>query len=176
MLKFYTGIGSRSTPKEILELMAKIASKLEELGWTLRSGGAGGADLAFESGVKTLKEVYLPWKGFNGSDSDLYNISSRALHIASENHPNWTWLSANKPSVCKLMARNVYQVQGYNLDKNSSFVICWTEDGCERDEDRTAKTGGTGLAISVASKLGIPVFNLANEESLKRVMKLLEEG
>ena len=39
-MKVYTGIGSRETPEEILEFMKEIASKLEELGWICRSGGA----------------------------------------------------------------------------------------------------------------------------------------
>jgi len=170
MSKFYTGIGSRSTPPEIIELMTKIAVKLEEQGWTLRSGGAGGADIAFEKGVNNLKEIYLPWPGFNNSTSTLHNITNEAKEIASENHEAWEWL---KPSIRKLMTRNVYQVLGYDLNTHSSFLICYTSDGCEHDETRTQKTGGTGLAISVASKQGIPIFNLKNEASLKRVSKLI---
>lgn len=44
---FYTGIGSRQTPPEILKMMTKIATQLESKGWVLRSGGAEGADEAF---------------------------------------------------------------------------------------------------------------------------------
>ena len=93
-MKFYTGIGSRETPPEILEMMKDIASKLELLGWTLRSGGAPGADTGFENGVKSLKEIYVPWRGFNGSDSELYydrniEFKERTFEIASENHPAW---------------------------------------------------------------------------------------
>ena len=171
MAKFYTGIGSRDTPQDILDFMAEIATILEKDGWTLRSGAAPGADTGFENGVlKGNKEIYLPWKGFNGSVSPLYSISNNALKIASENHPGWEWL---KPAVRKLMARNAYQVKGLTLNKNSSFLMCWTQDGCESHETRTNKTGGTGLAISIASKEGIPIFNLKNKDSLERVKTLL---
>ena len=170
MAKFYTGIGSRETPEEIYKIMTLIANKLEKEGWILRSGAAPGADTAFEEGVEKLKDIYLPWKGFNKSTSNLYKISNEALKIASENHPGWEYL---KSPVRKLMARNAYQVQGYNLNKNSAFLICWTPDGCENHETRTSKTGGTGLAISIASKLDIPIFNLKNKKSLERVMKLV---
>lgn len=49
-MKTYTGIGSRETPYEIQDLMKRIAFKLAENGWLLRSGGAEGADTAFENG------------------------------------------------------------------------------------------------------------------------------
>jgi predicted Rossmann fold nucleotide-binding protein DprA/Smf involved in DNA uptake len=58
--KFYTGIGSREVPNDIQYLMQKIATKLESLGFTLRSGGASGSDSAFESGVMNPrnKQIY----------------------------------------------------------------------------------------------------------------------
>lgn len=168
-MKTYAGIGSRETPPEILKLMTEIARVLEQKGWTLRSGGAPGADLAFEHGAIN-KEIYLPWRGFNGSQSQLYNVSLQAIEMAEPHHPGWKYL---KDPVKKLMGRNAYQVLGYNLDKKSKFVICWTQDGCESAKTRTSKTGGTGLAISLADSLGIPIFNLANKESYNRVVSLM---
>lgn len=50
MMKIYAGIGSRKTPKKILEQMRNISSFLAKEGYTLRSGGADGADSAFEDG------------------------------------------------------------------------------------------------------------------------------
>jgi len=41
---FYTGVGSRKTPKDILELMVRIGMKAAQNGYTLRSGGADGED------------------------------------------------------------------------------------------------------------------------------------
>lgn len=177
MLKFYAGIGSRETPEEICSLMSLIAAKLEKKNYCLRSGGADGADLAFEKGVKKYKEIFIPWKNFNNSDSNLIfdskdKINEIAFQIASENHPGWNYL---KEPVRKLMGRNVNQILGKQLDEPVHFVICWTSDGCESHTTRTNKTGGTGLAISVASKLGIPIFNLKNESSLNRVLKILED-
>lgn len=54
-MMFYTGIGSRETPQEIQNLMFKIAQKLDSK-YILRSGGADGADLAFEKG-SSKKEI-----------------------------------------------------------------------------------------------------------------------
>lgn len=52
----YAGIGSRETPMEVLELMTKASAWLGTKGYTLQSGGAIGADMAFEgkSYPKTL--------------------------------------------------------------------------------------------------------------------------
>ena len=44
----YAGIGSRETPTEVLELMTKASTWLGARGYTLQSGGAIGADMAFE--------------------------------------------------------------------------------------------------------------------------------
>ena len=46
----YAGVGSRATPEPVLDLMRRCATRLEVLGYTLRSGGANGAETAFEEG------------------------------------------------------------------------------------------------------------------------------
>ena len=40
-MKYYAGIGSRKTPKEILDLMSVIGEYLQSKGYILRSGGHG---------------------------------------------------------------------------------------------------------------------------------------
>lgn len=159
MNKYYAGIGSRKTPVHILQLMKETASKLETRGWTLRSGGAGGADDAFESGC-SVKEIYTPWNGFNDRPL-LYKIPNRAYKLAAEAHPNWEALTRGAKT---LMARNVMQVLGKDLNEPSSFVLCWTGDGCVTHATRSYKTGGTGQAITIASNAGIRVFNLSIQE------------
>lgn len=168
---FYTGIGSRETPEHILELMTRIATILSEMGYTLRSGGANGADLAFEEGA-TSKEIYLPWPKFNNSSSDLvYGDNYLSNYIAKDLHPTWHKLTQGPR---KLMSRNVNQVIGTDFNSPSEFILCWTPDACEEHTTRTRKTGGTGLAISLASNLGIPVYNLNNKKSLATVLRTLD--
>lgn len=157
--KYYAGIGSRKTPDYILQLMKEIATKLESRGWTLRSGGAEGADDAFESGC-TRKQIYVPWNGFNNRDL-IFSIPDNAYKLAEEAHPNWKALSQGAKT---LMARNCMQVLGKDLNEPSKFVLCWTPDGCVSHATRSYRTGGTGQAITIADKAGIRVFNLASEE------------
>ena len=162
---YYTGIGSRETPDNILIMMNKLGKIYQEGGLILRSGGAPGADLAFEKLVNSgSKNIYLPWKGFNENSSQLFNITEAAYVLAEQHLPHWNYL---KDPVKKLMARNVYQVLGYNLDNPSDFLVCWTQDGVTKSEEVSKKTGGTGMAIRVACAYSVPVFNLGKEEILQ---------
>lgn len=136
--KVYAGIGSRETPDHILDLMNSLAIELQSRGFTLRSGGAAGADTAFERGAGIRKEIYRP-----------EDASSAALSLAERFHPNWSRCSYQ----AKLLhARNGYQVLGRDLNSPVRGVICWTKDG--------KASGGTGQAIRIAEYHRIPVFNL----------------
>ena len=130
-MKYYTGVGSRKTPEDIQREMTLLASDLSDE-YILRSGGADGADLAFELGVTNgNKEIYLPWNGFNGNQSELYDnpLDYRAEKLAARFHAgNWKTF---KESIKKLHTRNVYQVLGHDLETPSDFLLCWTPDYCE---------------------------------------------
>ncbi len=155
----YAGIGSRETPSNIQHKMTIIAKKLEDK-FTLRSGGAIGADMAFERGVENgNKEIFLHKKNAFGNSSDLYHVSEKALKIAEHFHPVWDKLN---PTAKLLMGRNSYQVLGKTLDDPVKLVICYTPDGIEHGKYRTKASGGTAQAISIASYLDIPVINMKN--------------
>lgn len=169
----YAGIGSRQTPAAIQAQMRRVAMRLCSLGLVLRSGGAQGADAAFESGVPAsdAKQIFLPWGGFNGNASPRHGVCEPALNLAASLHPAWHRLT---PAAQKLMARNCYQILGKTLDDPVAFVLCWTPDGCESEDTRSQSTGGTGRAIALATRHGIPVFNLANPDALSRLRRRLE--
>ena len=153
----YTGIGSRSTPAEILNAMTNIATALEASGLVLRSGGAEGADAAFEAGVSdpTMKEIYLPWPNFNRNPSMFTAPSAAAFELASKTHPAWDRCT---PGARKLHARNMHQVLGQDLKTPSLFLVCWTPGG--------ELKGGTAQAIRLALAHNIHIFNIANPQEL----------
>lgn len=156
--RFYTGVGSRETPPEVLRQMMTLADWLRLLGYTLRSGGAGGADTAFEMGAYGNAHVYLPWGGFNGRYRCRKDSPSReAYTMAQTVHPAWSRLSGGPRA---LHARNCHQVLGDSLDAPSDFLVCWTPDGCTSEATRMKNTGGTATAIVLADRHAIPVFNL----------------
>ena len=147
---FYAGIGSRETPEDILKLMTKIAQKQAYYGHILRSGAADGADAAFEAGAGNLKEIWVPWIGFNDHPST--NIPKpAAFEIAAKYHPAW---NKCRIGARKLHARNVHQVLGRDLATPVQSVICWTKDA--------AGGGGTGQAIRIARAHDILIHDLAD--------------
>lgn len=163
MIKYYTGIGSRETPLDVLELMVKISQYLSTEGYILRSGGAFGADIAFENGAGDKKQIYLPWRKFNGNMSPLFSISKEAMTMGAKFHPAWWSLSEGAQ---KLHARNCYQVLGENLNKPSDFIICWTPK---------YNDGGTGQAIRVAKANNIKIYNLNAEDNRKYWEEKIEQ-
>ena len=168
MAKIYAGIGSRQTPPEMLEQMEQIAEKLAELGWVCRTGGAPGADQAFEAGARRgggdeAVELWLPWKGFEDREGNF--PSEAAYTMAAEYHPGWDYLRRGARA---LMARNCHQVLGADLKSPVQAIICWTPDGSLDGNSR--KSGGTGMALRIAQDHPtIKVFNLQNAEHLRRV-------
>ena len=172
---YYTGIGARKTPEVILIIFQSFANWFSTNGYILRSGGALGADYAFEIGCDHAagrKEIFLPWQGYNNSKSELYYIPSEAFEIAADIYGStWNYL---KPSVKNLMARNMLQIMGIGLDEASAFVICWTPDGCSTHKSRTKQTGGTGQAIAYADEMGIPVFNIQDKKQMAAVCDFVD--
>lgn len=160
----YTGIGSRSTPDPILRVMRRIARYLAERGYMLRSGGARGADRAFESGAGEKKEIYLPAFGeFDqrrlSNSIDLRPKWDEARAIAQRIHPTWHRLDGYGRV---LHTRNIFQVTGADLDSPSQFVVYWAP------EAHGQVFGGTRTAVVYARELGIPTFNLLfGKEPLK---------
>ena len=149
----YAGIGSRSTPADILSVMQRIAKQAASGGYTLRSGGAAGADSAFETGAGQAKEIYLPWPGFKGHPSPLCEPSEAAMAMAAQFHPAWARCSQGAR---RMHARNCHQILGADLDSPVAFVACWTAGG--------AGGGGTGQALRIAHAHAIPVFDLAVDD------------
>lgn len=164
----YAGVGSRKTPPVILSYMRRAATRLAQRGVVLRSGAAYGADTAFESGCKAARgqvEIWLPWPSKNGDHKDAFYPTTEHFEIAQSIHPAWPGLDDASRA---LHARNVGQVLGADLKSEVSFVLCWTQDGCETETARTVATGGTATAIVLADIMRIPVFNLFNEDAKDR--------
>ena len=165
-MKYFTGVGSRKTSQNILDLMRIMAHIFETKGFILRSGGADGADSAFESGIT------------NPANKQIYyanQATPEAMEIASRFHPVWNkYRMDGSPIVSdyakKLHGRNAFQVLGFNLNEPSDLLVCWTPDGCTQHIGRSIQTGGTGTAISIAEAYGVKVANLQRPDHYQQAV------
>ena len=165
MEKYITFIGSRKTPECFLKVGRKLAAEYYKKGFILRSGNARGFDQTISNMPAHAREIYLPYKYFGpqlDTEINVYIPSSfqnysEAVKLVNKLHPN------NRLTNQQLLylARDVYQVLGKELKSPSVGVCCWTEDGAETLSEISVKTGGTGMALRVASEYGIPVYNIA---------------
>ena len=155
MAKVYAGIGSRSTPETVLQKFISIASLLEIRGFHLRSGGALGADQAFEKGVAQphMKEVLRP-----------RDATEAAMEIAARIHP--AWHMCDEPAR-RLHGRNVQIILGRDLQDPVMFVLAYTES-----PDR----GGTRTGLVLAKDYSKPVFNFAVPGTEEAFMKYYTES
>ena len=168
----YAGIGARATPNHILNIMKDLASKLEGQGYLLRSGGAKGADAAFESGIinPSNKQIYLPGQSFNQRFAGQRGIIDatklpnwqQAIQTINQFHPAPERLS---DFARNLMARNAMQVLGGSMNQPAKMVVAWTPGG--------EVVGGTGQALRMANAYQIHIRNLGDQRVLDNVQRYI---
>lgn len=160
MYKYATIIGSREISKIEQKLLKEIARVLHDYGYTLRSGGADGADSIVNS-FKNV-EIFIPWNGFN----NLYHDNKRIFQL---NKLPDTELAKSKmlslhPAPSKLSdgatllhTRNIYQIIGVNgKDGIPSDIVFYAAD---QDESMNP-VGGTRTAVVYAKQLNVPCVNI----------------
>ena len=176
-MNFFSGIGARETPPPILAVIQPLSRALisAPLSYTLRTGGAKGADQAFIQGAydtiatRPNPEIYIPSLYYERAslahihDSSrfkiIHDVTASAYIIASRFHPAWDRL----PSYAEpLHARNTHIVLGPDPLHNPTpvqFIVCYTPAGFI--------TGGTGQALRIAAHYQIPVLNLGKPHHLE---------
>lgn len=152
----YAGIGSRRTPPRIAALIAQPAQSLARNGFTLRSGGARGADSAFEYWHRAAEprsadepirspEIYRP------DSPPMWALELVQCYL--DNGHKWASFPEYKR---KLLARNMQQVLGPDGGSPALFVLYWTEE----DDFSAPSAGGTRYALRCAVAHNVPILNL----------------
>lgn len=174
ILQYWTGVGSRETPPDVLQLMTLIAKVLTDKGMVLRSGGADGADSAFYAGAKqsrafykNLPNIYISWNGMTTKGGvRLYHDPEEGLFDA-QRYPMWkdanilahdirgSWQGLGGGGIAH-HTRNIFQILGHNLDLPSKFVVFWAIPVGKQGNVR----GGTNTAVKFAKQNNINVHNL----------------
>lgn len=164
----YAAVGSRETPEEYADDLARVVLIMSIAGFVMRSGGAYGADTMFENaanGIAAPKEIFLPWDNFNNRTIDkdhfVMPYNHEANRIAKNYHPMFYRMGE---ITAKLIIRNGYQVCGRELNDPVKFVVCYTK--------AALPVGGTGQAIRIATALGIPIFNFGNFDGVHKEFPL----
>jgi len=166
---YYTGIGSRETPKDVLANMDHIAQILAIKNYTLRSGNAKGADSAFEKGCDLRKGKKKIWNP-NGVFYPLHEWATDHASSVCYEYP----LEKMKGYNIKLITRNMYQIFGDHPTDQipSDFVVYWCKDDPIKKDNHS---GGTRYAVRIAHKNNIPHFNLRTQTSeFKEYLKKLK--
>lgn len=183
--KYFTGVGSRETPTDVLSVMRKYSKIMALRGWSFRSGGADGADTAFENGWCDAYaendsvpngEIYLPWNGFNSRSKEGVNcilvtdrkIIEQAQLLIKDIHPAFSKLTRG---VLALHTRNVFQVLGKDLQTPSKGVVSYA-----KTDSKGNPMGGTATAIKIALMHDIPVRNLYIEADRKFIQEFVERN
>lgn len=181
----YAGIGSRETSPELLKEMTKAAAYLDSLGYTLQTGftyksketglDEEGADKAFSDGSKN-KILFGPSGIRETKDgktvSRVYDksVTEKTYQVVDELHPAPERLT---PGAKKLMSRNTNQIFGENLDSTVDFVLFYAK---ENPSNPMRPQGGTGQAVEMARRKGIPTINMADADWKKQLKAVLETG
>ncbi|MEE8262749.1 MAG: hypothetical protein V3R83_09835 [Gammaproteobacteria bacterium] len=146
--RYYAGIGSRKTPQSIQRRMTRDAMRLQAAEYVLRSGGAEGADRAFEAGAGAAKQIYTPIKATKRA-----LIKAQDIWLLRDDRRGWPFEPGSY--IGKLMGRSAMVIEGLNMGVPVEFVLCWTP--------RAEWIGGTAQSLWHADSLGIPIYNYADE-------------
>lgn len=191
---FYSGIGSRETPEEILGVMEDAAFRLARLGFILRSGKAGGADAAFQKGMqkffetidispgnlyrgRPLAEIYIPWDGFGSDDADLWDFWDIPLNyldylIPEQKSVRDALVEEIHPNFEALKrSRGAFALHSRNMHQVLGGNILKPKPSkfclyyAPEDKKGNPK-GGTATAVNLCKKYGVRTLNLNTDERL----------
>ena len=170
----YSGIGHRSTPEKVRDMMTSIGSQLAQMGFILRSGNAIGADQAWEEQVtRKMKEIFIVERKKSCPFGIIADVTQEQWDfVVSHYHGGMRAFSKQSAYVQYLFLRNLNILCGKHLDDKVDFVAYWHEgEHCD---------GGTGHTVAMAKTLEIPCFNIWSEKDQQAmdelVTQLVEKG
>lgn len=161
----FTGVGARTIPSNIFKILYDIGVNLMADDWICRTGTADGSDMAFRESYMDRPlhlEVYAPGDILNNK----FGNADLAKSIVKNYHPYYDRIQCAFSQA--LLARNIYQVLGSDLNTPSEIVFCYTDNGLIQ--------GGSAIAIRIAQHYGIPIVNLGNPKHLKAILDYLKRG
>lgn len=167
----YAVASNKNTPPEIIQQFVELAKWLETKGFVVRvDGDKDGVSQAVEDAV-SKKEVILPWKGFNEKESEFCWSNEASQHIAKKYSPVYESIP---DGVKKFLHRNARLIMGDKMRSPVSFLIAWSDDGCESIREKTSRTGFVSHQIGITLGAIRPVFNLKRQDAVERIKKYVD--
>jgi len=172
-------------PENVMDKLNIVLAKIHAKQFTLRAANNRNNPLE-ELAIKSTdrKEFYLPFK-FRDLDSSYkvkvskvdYKAISIGMTIKTNAFPNYTSEKFNNmKDIGKLFTgRDVHQVLGEDLNTPVKFMLMYTPKGEESGDKLDFETVGNAVMLFLLSKaFSIPIYNIANEESLTKLMAYLD--
>lgn len=198
----YTGAGFERAPESILNLIAEVSYLLSIQGHTLRVGAYRGCSAAFRAGVNAafrkgvcgtrpltpklsrpepaLKEVYLPYRGYEGHHDDAVFAYEDKIRDRIFSHLKKTdlapYISAPRSAIeLNDVVARVYQLLGNGLNRHSKFVLCWTPDAATKFGECDFSNGSTFVTIALAEIFKIPVYNMCKPRHFEKIVARVDD-
>jgi hypothetical protein len=170
----YTGIGSREISLEEAQKASIFADYMAKIGMTLYTGDASGGDEAFHAGSSGRAVIWTPWDRHSGRQGLHINAGSSEAgrQWIRDVHPN-PGAVLGREKIEPYLVRDAHQVIGMPPEFPQSLFVVYIATWVG---GVSIVKGGTGQAVRIATKLGIPSYNLRDKsvfEVLSDVKTLL---
>ena len=188
---WYLGVGSiRQLPEQPKNLIEDLSGCLSKAGFSLRTGGRGEVDDAFWLGAEGgIRQMILPIRHFRQYESmnspeiisydklpgDIQSAAIRECALPASRRKYHSKLKRAMDDVC------VPLVMGANMKTPVRFAITYAP-GSRHTPESINEIGTSddpiyitpdAAAFYLLKKMRIPVFNLANDEHLSRVINYI---
>lgn len=170
-----------NTPQEVKDKLFEFATMLMSRGFTVRFPVED-----FETLDKLDKiggkrsEGHLVYSTFKDKDTGEerkkgYSNNNATTDAIAKEAVGFGW-DKMKPFFQAKQSRNARMLVSSTLKSNAKCLIVWTPDGAAHATEVSDDTGYTGTIIKMASSVGVPVFNLNNEESRNYLNRYILKG
>lgn len=175
---YFAGVGDDTTTAVEEAHCRWAAARCVAVGGWLYSGNCCGADVAFQRGARERSTAWLPWAGFGYDGAEGYDATRYCGEVVvAGDDPAGRALLALHPAPAKTIPRHARARAAHTLFPPRTAQLL-TRDACQVIGDATHPPvevviccatpqgpaphvrGGTGQAVRVAVKRGIPVVNI----------------
>ena len=169
---YYTGIGSRDITEDEGYKATTFATYMRKIGLTLYTGDALGGDEHFHKGAGAESVIWTPYDRQSGMPGIHFNAGASAVgrKWIVDAHPNPNAV-LGKVRMEPYLIRDAHQVVGMPPEYPQTLFVVYIATWVG---GISIVKGGTGQAVRIATKLGIPTFNL-REKTLSEVLHAVKD-